>query len=179
MLEGAGSQSVKHSLNRSPARQVVSSFMLNGENQLIIPSADDMPPPPPRQLKWSANEADVSASLNRQALDDAQVMAPPFARTIALGISGDSSRGPGRDRSVSNVDARGRDRSVSNVDIGGEGSGLTKPRHQRTRSASLGAAPASLASTGSCDTILEEEINESAKETIDFEFDIDLARETP
>jgi hypothetical protein len=123
--------------------------------------------------QWSAKVAPVSAKSKRQALDDSDIMAPPFARKAALGNSGDNSR------ELFMEQARGRERSVSNADhVGGESSGRS---HHRTRSASLGAAPAAIALSGSCDTILEEEINDAASgpESIDFDFDIDLARENP
>jgi hypothetical protein len=262
MLEGVSSRSLKKtSSTLKPARPVAASFMLDGDNK-VLPSALDMPPPPPRLHKCSAKATDVSTNSNRQALDDSEGMAPPFARTAALGKSVDSSRGSfmeqarGRERSVSNAgvtgegsdrmiqrmeEARGRERSVSNADVAGEGfqqwsakvapvsakskrqalddSDIMAPPFarkaalrnsgdnsrelfieqargrersvsnadhvagdktiHRTRSASLGAAPAAIALSGSCDTILEEEINEAASgtETIDFDFDIDLARE--
>lgn len=64
----------------------------------------------------------------------------------------------------------GRERSVSVVD--------EKPKAiQRTRSVSLGSKPVQLQTNGSCDTIEEEELQENnAKEGIDFEFNIDIAR---
>jgi hypothetical protein len=132
----------------------------------------------------SAKGAEMSPNSMQQALDDsegmmappfARTMAPPFARTAALEISVDNCKG-----SSFMEQARGRDRSVSNADVAGESS---EKMIQRTRSASVGTAPAAIATSGSCDTIVEEEIgNEaasgaSATESIDF--DIDLDRETP
>jgi hypothetical protein len=240
MLEGVSPRSLsKTSTTLKPARTVVASFMLDGDNKILPTALNIMPPPPPRAFKWSAKVADVSANSKQQAKADSEGMAPPFARSV------DSSRGSFmeqarvRERSVSNAgvagegyqrsakmvdvnadslqqalddsegmmapplarltaleisvdncrgssfveQARGRDRSVSNVDVGGESSDKPKAKAiQRTRSASVGAAPASIATSGSCDTILEEESNEatsgaSATEAIDFDFDIDLARE--
>jgi hypothetical protein len=246
MLEGVGSRSLsKTSSTLKPARPVVASFMLDGDNKILPTALNIMPPPPPRAFKWSAKVADVSANSKQQAKDNSEGMAPPFARSV------DSSRGSFmeqarvRERSVSNAgvagegfqrsakmadvnadsmqqalddsegmmappcmmappfarpaaleisvdncrgssfgeQVRGRDRSVSNVDVGGESSDRAKAI-QRTRSASVGAAPAGIATSGSCDTILEEESNEAASgasvtEAIDFDFDIDLARENP
>jgi hypothetical protein len=207
MLEGVGARSLNKTASPpKPARQVVTSFMLDGDNNMV-PSV--MPPPPPRLLKlsakvadvsaiskqqaiddsegmappfarttalapppmllkWSAKVADVSANSQRQALDDSEGMAPPFSRTVAMGRSVDNSKGSFVEQ------ARGRERSASNAGFAGEGSDKTI---QRTRSYSVGAAPAGIVACGSCDTILEEEIIESATESIDF--DIDLARENP
>lgn len=246
MLEGVGARSLsKTSSTLKPARPVVASFMLDGDNKILPTALNIMPPPSPRAFKWSAKVADVSANSKQQAKYDSEGMAPPFARSV------DSSRGSFmeqarvRERSVSNAgvagegfqrsakvadvnahsmqqalddsegmmappcimappfarpaaleisvdncrgssfgeQARGRDRSVSNVDVGGESSDKAKAI-QRNRSASVGAAPSGIATSGSCDTILEEESNEaasgaSATEAIDFDFDIDLAREHP
>lgn len=242
MLEGVGVGA--RSLNKTsstlkPARPVVASFMLDGDNKILPTALNIMPPPPPRSFKWSTKVADVSANSKQQVLDDSEGMAPPFARNV------DSSRGSvmaqarGRERSVSNAgvagegyqwsskvadvcansmqealndtegmmappfarpaalkistdncrgssfmeQARGRDRSVSNADDSRESSDKAKAI-QRTRSASVGAAPAGIATSGSCDTILEEENTEAASgtsgtESVDFDFDIDLARENP
>jgi hypothetical protein len=237
MLEGVGSRSLsKTSSTLKPARPVVASFMLDGDNKILPTALNIMPPPPPRSFKWSAKVADAGVNSKQQAIDDPKGMAPPFARSV------DSSRGSfmeqarGRERSVSNAgvageafqrsanmadvnadsmqqalddtegmmappfartaafeinvdncrgssyseQARGRDRSVSNADAAGESCEKAKAI-QRTRSASVGAAPAGIATSGSCDTILEEESNEaaSATESIGFDFDIDLARENP
>jgi hypothetical protein len=270
MLQGVGSRPLnKTSSTLKPARKVVASFMLDGDNN-FVPSV--MPPPPPRLLKLSARVADVSAHSKQQAIDNSEGMAPPFARSSALaapprllkwsaevtdvsanskqqtignsegmappfarstarGNSLDSSRvsfmeqARARERSVSSAgvagegfqrsakvadmsdnserqalddlegiappfartaalgdslelsfmeEARRRERSMSTADFAGEAS---DKMIQRTRSASVGAAPAGVAACGSCDTILEEEVIDSATESIDF--DIDLARETP
>jgi hypothetical protein len=121
----------------------------------------------------SANMADVNADSMQQALDDTEgMMAPPFARIAALQVSVDNSKG-----SSFTDEARGRYRSVSNADVARES--LDKAMAiQRTRSSSVGAAPNGIATSGSCDTILEEESTEaasgaSATESIDFDIDLD------
>jgi hypothetical protein len=110
MLEGVGSRSLsKTSSTLKPARPVVASFMLDGDNKILPTALNIMPPPPPRAFKWSAKVADASANSKQQAKDDSEGMAPPFARSV------DSSRGSFMDQ------ARVRERSVSNAGVAGEG----------------------------------------------------------
>jgi len=188
----SSSHSSVSSSRKTSSRKVISSFMLNADNEIVAPSTQQkkMPPPPPRvQSTTSASAADEpikfesppsSHNLQQKAsVSIAAAVAPtPSAGSLmsleVMGKSVDTAKGSFM-RPPKEV-PQGRARSASCVDSKEE---VTKTCSMRARSASCGDTLSNTIPTtvsgesGTCETILEEgEEYHQSNESIDLEFNL-------